>query len=293
VEPAEGSSLKGKGMVMAKNRSWLGQRRGGFTLVEVLVVIAIIAVLVAMLMPALSAAREQGRKIQCASNQRQLALGTAQYTIDFKQYTPDPIAGGSYKTLNSFYVNENNTDDFGRMYTCAFMRRYLFLNYSAHWRLWWCPGVIAATVEERPEKYTESYTTGSETISNNSAMVGYSYFGGPGPPNGTNTTRIGRGTANPDGDGDNTNDPTPVVRLERYKNVSERILYVDNVGGSGLLYSPNTTFLQVGKNGHRSTPSSNVPQGANHVFADGHGEWRQWRTDNATSWMGQGYCWKK
>ncbi len=270
-----------------------GRRPRGFTLVELLVVIAIIGVLMAMLVPALTSAREQGRRVVCAANLRQLALGTVQYTIDFKQYTPDPITGGSNKTISSIYIDNNVTDDFGRMYTCAFMRRYLFLNYNAHWRLWWCPGVIAATVEERPEKYNENYTTGTESISNNVAQVGYSYFGGPGTPNSLNTGRIGRGTANPDGDGDNSNDPTPVVRLERYKNVSERILYVDNVGGSGLLYSANTSFLQVGRNGHRSSSSSDVPQGANHVMADGHGEWRQWRADNATGWQGQGYCWKK
>ncbi|HMC10821.1 MAG TPA: type II secretion system protein, partial [Pirellulaceae bacterium] len=48
--------------------------RKAFTLVELLVVIAIIGVLVALLLPAIQMARESGRRIQCASHQRQLAL---------------------------------------------------------------------------------------------------------------------------------------------------------------------------------------------------------------------------
>ena len=58
------------------------RRRTGFTLVELLVVIAIIGVLIAMLLPAIGAARARARKIDCANKLRNVGMACLMYADD-------------------------------------------------------------------------------------------------------------------------------------------------------------------------------------------------------------------
>src|SRR5262245_6708464 len=69
-------------------------RRAAFTLVELLVVIAIIGVLVALLLPAVQAAREAARRSQCTNNIRQFALASMSYEDTYKVINAGSVGGG-------------------------------------------------------------------------------------------------------------------------------------------------------------------------------------------------------
>ena len=70
-----------------------GNPKHGFTLVELLVVIAIIGVLIALLLPAVQAAREAARRMSCANNIRQVALAIHNYESGNKKFPPSLFIG--------------------------------------------------------------------------------------------------------------------------------------------------------------------------------------------------------
>ena len=84
--------------------------RAGFTLVELLVVIAIIGILVALLLPAIQAAREAARRSQCANNMKQLGIGVLNYESARKKLPPPGQCDSTGSATTTYVIHSTATE---------------------------------------------------------------------------------------------------------------------------------------------------------------------------------------
>lgn len=93
----------------------------GFTLIELLVVISIIALLIALLLPALGSARTTAKNIRCAANQRQIGMLWHVYAQDFDEFYPPSYQGGFFsgvlEPVKDYFDATNAVGD-GEIFWC-------------------------------------------------------------------------------------------------------------------------------------------------------------------------------
>ena len=105
--------------------------RKGFTLIELLVVIAIIAILAAILFPVFAKAREKARQTSCASNVKQMVLGTLQYVQDYDERFP----GGLMNTNGTAQGPVSQSSSF----TAAWLTADWIYPYVKNRQVFFCP----------------------------------------------------------------------------------------------------------------------------------------------------------
>ena len=124
--------------------------RSGFTLVELLVVIGIIAVMIGILLPVLSRTRESGNTIKCRANLTQIGQALRQYSNDNKDHFPTPEAIGDSPTVSladSYRIGIEEPDPATptTVETLGLHNMLYRLGYLKAKEVWVCPSAAGRT----------------------------------------------------------------------------------------------------------------------------------------------------
>jgi len=162
---------------MRTNHLSADERRHAFTLIELLVVIAIIAILAAMLLPALAAAKKKAQTANCLSNNHQIALAIAMYTMDNKDFFPGATTTSftyavyvDWETEMNPYVSTNARNMFlcpadkAGGYNTALgisSSQMLFPNSYYYWAQFYCDDSVSTI---KPRKISEVHYAAQKSI---------------------------------------------------------------------------------------------------------------------------------
>ncbi len=136
-------------------------RTGYFTLIELLIVIAMIAILAGMLLPALNRAKLSAQTISCLNQQKQIAFGMLSYGNDFQSWVPGEsrVYGNSDWHIIRFLSRANPDIPNSSNYPDCYLG-YVPVKYGERKGLWLCPGaaVWAGNTESSYAGFMTNYT---------------------------------------------------------------------------------------------------------------------------------------